>query len=162
MLQPCTVVPDHVKRHKVAADELLCPITLELPFDPVMAEDGRVYERYAIEQHIAQTNKSSTSREALRSPITNEPMGSRLVSSLQIKNLIATLIENNSITGDLADSWKRMEEQKKAADRMLIDAQNGDADAMYFVGAQLLSSDDENDDDSLAFDEQQVLSNEIE
>ena len=28
----------------VAAD-LLCPITQELPFDPVMAKDGKIYER---------------------------------------------------------------------------------------------------------------------
>ena len=32
------------------ADEWICPITQELPVDPVMAEDGRFYERNAIEQ----------------------------------------------------------------------------------------------------------------
>ena len=30
-------------------DELLCPITQQLPADPVTAEDGRLYERAAIE-----------------------------------------------------------------------------------------------------------------
>ena len=125
------MAPNNTKRQKVAADELICPITLELPFDPVVAEDGRVYERSAIEQYMAQTNKSSTSRQALRSPMTNEPMGPRLVATLQIKNLIATLIENRSITGDLVDAWKRKEEKKKGADRLLTAAQNGDANAMY-------------------------------
>eukprot|EP00550_Attheya_septentrionalis_P003018 CAMPEP_0198281798 /NCGR_PEP_ID=MMETSP1449-20131203/1671_1 /TAXON_ID=420275 /ORGANISM="Attheya septentrionalis, Strain CCMP2084" /LENGTH=90 /DNA_ID=CAMNT_0043977717 /DNA_START=9 /DNA_END=277 /DNA_ORIENTATION=+ len=37
------------KRRKLSpSDELVCPITLDLPFDPVTAEDGRVYERSAI------------------------------------------------------------------------------------------------------------------
>uniref|UniRef100_A0A6C0C2G5 U-box domain-containing protein n=1 Tax=viral metagenome TaxID=1070528 RepID=A0A6C0C2G5_9ZZZZ len=26
-------------------DELICPISCEYPVDPVMAEDGRIYER---------------------------------------------------------------------------------------------------------------------
>ena len=30
------------------AEELICPITRDLPADPVTAEDGRVYERHAI------------------------------------------------------------------------------------------------------------------
>ena len=31
-------------------DELLCPITQQLPVDPVTAEDGRLYERAAINE----------------------------------------------------------------------------------------------------------------
>ena len=49
-------------------DEYLCPITQELPIDPVTAEDGRVYERSAIEEWLATNEKS---------PHTNEPMGKR-------------------------------------------------------------------------------------
>ena len=33
-----------------SAAEFLCPITQELPIDPVTVEDGRVYERSAIEE----------------------------------------------------------------------------------------------------------------
>ena len=32
-------------------DEFLCPITHSLPLEPVLAEDGKVYERSAIECH---------------------------------------------------------------------------------------------------------------
>ena len=48
----------HTKRakHHVGGDfvvkELLCPITRELPIDPVTAEDGRTYERAAIKKHF--------------------------------------------------------------------------------------------------------------
>ena len=42
------------KRFKTATsnvvDELLCPITQQLPVDPVMAKDGRLYERVAINE----------------------------------------------------------------------------------------------------------------
>ena len=50
------------------AEELVCPITQELPTDPVMAEDGRVYERSAITAWL---------RTNINSPHTRERMGSR-------------------------------------------------------------------------------------
>jgi hypothetical protein len=37
-----------------SAAEFLCPITQELPIDPVTAEDGHVYERSAIEEWLEQ------------------------------------------------------------------------------------------------------------
>ena len=39
--------------------ELICPITYEMPAEPVYAEDGRLYERSAIEQWFAADNRSS-------------------------------------------------------------------------------------------------------
>ena len=46
-----------VKRYRQAIDEVaeeyVCPITAELPIDPVTAEDGRCYERCAIEEWFA-------------------------------------------------------------------------------------------------------------
>lgn len=109
---------------KAASDDLICAITRELPFEPVTAEDGRLYERAAIEQHISNCQKEG---HALKSPITNEPMGQVLFDMPQIKSLIETLIENHSITGDLADSW----EKKKNAEDLLKKARGGDAFSMY-------------------------------
>ena len=44
------------KRQKTAIDaivkEYLCPLSLELPVEPVTAEDGRVYNRADIAKHI--------------------------------------------------------------------------------------------------------------
>ena len=56
------------------ADEYLCPITQELPIDPVMAEDGRIYERLAIMEWLGRNRQS---------PITREPMGINLIRSPQ-------------------------------------------------------------------------------
>ena len=133
---------DQTKRCKSTTDHLICPITLELPFDPVTADDGYVYERSAIEEHIARAtpNPRATNQDngdlnnlELRSPMTNEPMGPRLLPDFRTKGIIETLILDRSITGDLADAWKRRETEKKKADLLLTEAQNGDADAMFKV-----------------------------
>ena len=48
---------EQLKRTKSAVDEafaeLVCPITQSLPIDPVTAEDGRIYERSAIQGTLA-------------------------------------------------------------------------------------------------------------
>jgi TPR repeat protein len=117
------------KRQKCASDELICPITYELPFYPVTAEDGRVYERAAIEQHM----KDKTG-EDLKSPITNQPMGRRLYPAVQHKNLIQMLIDTAVITGDLADSWNIKVQEKKAMEDLLKLAESGDSIAMLQIG----------------------------
>ena len=62
------------------AEDWVCPITTELPLDPVMAEDGQVYERSAIRKLI------HVQGEALKSPMTNLPMGPRLTASTQARS----------------------------------------------------------------------------
>lgn len=115
------------KEEEITAD-LICPITHDLPFDPVTAKDGRVYERDAIEEHISRSQQNGRS---FRSPITNESMEPLLLPSPQIKSLIETLIANGSITGEMASSYKQKKQAKVHVDRLLNKARNGDADAMY-------------------------------
>lgn len=45
--------------------DLICPITLELFRDPVLAEDGHLYERTAITQWINEHGTSPLTREVL-------------------------------------------------------------------------------------------------
>ena len=47
-------------RHAIdtLAEEFVCPITQELPLDPVTAEDGRSYERANIERWLAESRLS--------------------------------------------------------------------------------------------------------
>ena len=63
------------KKHKVAlnaiAEELICPITQELPVEPVLAEDGRIYEKKDLLQWFG------TDREA-KSPTTGDIIGTTL------------------------------------------------------------------------------------
>ena len=94
----------------LAFAELVCPITLSLPFEPVIADDGKVYERSAIEKWLGQQD---------RSPSTNLPMGSRLLPALHVKNMIRTMVTSGTLTGDKADEWelRRKEAEQAAAEK---------------------------------------------
>ena len=119
------------KSKPLPEDDLTCAITLELPVDPVFAEDGRVYERYDIEKHF---KIKQAKGHAVSSPITNQPMGSQLISAMQHKNLIGTLIANGSITGELADKWKERKKLTPNGLKMMREAdEDGDAESMYNV-----------------------------
>eukprot|EP00978_Attheya_sp_CCMP212_P020266 scaffold57770_cov63-Attheya_sp.AAC.6 len=101
------------------SDDLVCPIMHDLPFDPVTAEDGRVYERFAILEHFR------SNPTIIKSPITNELMGKPLLDAIQTKNLIDTLIENKTIQGDLADAWLKRKRDKKKIEELTKNANNG-------------------------------------
>ena len=107
------------------ADEFVCALTYELPLDPVTAEDGKVYERSAIEEWLNKHEKS---------PITNEEMGTKLFPAHQVKNMIEKLVRSGAIAGDKAEAWqKRVKEQDKV-NELRRDAEGGNTDAMYNLG----------------------------
>ena len=124
----------HNKHH--VSDDLICPITHELPFNPVTAEDGFIYERRAIEQHIQSKGK----RTSLKSPITNERIGKRLLPAVQQKNLIQTLVDSGVITGDLAKNWNQKREVQQSMDLLLKIAESGkNTKAMVKIAHQYAS-----------------------
>ena len=57
---------ENTNKEEIPADELICPITLELFRDPVRAKDGHVYERQAITRWILQHGTSPMTREPLQ------------------------------------------------------------------------------------------------
>ena len=118
-----------LRRHKSAFEEafaeLVCPITFSLPVDPVMAEDGKVYERSAIEEWLKQQRKS---------PVTNLAMGTRLLPALQVKSMIRTMVASGALTGDKVDAWKlKLEEEEEVAE-VLREAEAGDGTSMCVLG----------------------------
>ncbi|CAB9523620.1 Sel1 domain protein repeat-containing protein [Seminavis robusta] len=134
------------KRKRDPADELICPISLELPWDPVTAEDGRVYERISIETHIKNHPRG------LKSPITNKKMGKKLVPAIQHRNMTDILVEDGVILGDLAAKWKEKVNQKKEMEELLKKADAGGACAMYNLGVNYENGyDGFNEDEKLAF-----------
>jgi TPR repeat protein len=117
------------RRHKSAVNEamneFLCPITFSLPVDPVMAEDGNVYERSAIEEWLKQQHKS---------PVTNLAMGTKLLPALRVKNMIRAMVTSGTLTGDKVDAWKlKLEEEEEVAE-MRRNAEAGEGGAMYDLG----------------------------
>ena len=125
---------DH-KRAKRAINsvvkEYVCPIALELPVDPVTAEDGRVYNRAEIQMHINNSKRKKNDGSGdfeykdLKSPMTKEPMGPNLFPAIQVRNSIRALIESGAIEGDegSAKHWKEVDDTRTKAE-------GGDPEAM--------------------------------
>ena len=123
------------KKHKVAlnaiAEELICPITQELPVEPVLAEDGRIYEKKDLLQWFG------TDREA-KSPTTGDIIGTTLKPAPQVRNTIETLIQSGDIDDELATAWKQKLAEKLADETLVKEtralAKGGDGEAMYCLG----------------------------
>jgi len=117
------------KRVKTAmnsiADEWVCPISQALPLDPVMAEDGKIYERAAIAKWLA---------EHQRSPSTGMAMGTKLVPSPQVRNTLEHLVQSGAIDGDKAVAWKTKLKHEQEVKELRAKADAGDADAMNTLG----------------------------
>jgi hypothetical protein len=64
-------------------DDCMCPLSLEVMVDPVMAADGHTYERSAIEPWLANHNTS---------PLTTQLLESKdLKTNIALRNTIAAL-----------------------------------------------------------------------
>lgn len=113
--------------------ELKCPISLELPVDPVSAEDGRMYERMSLLQFFSLTDSPK-----VRSPVTGVIMGKAIVPAFQMRNTIERLVESKVIAGPEADRWKRANEVFKALSpefrETVVKAHQGEVKAMREVG----------------------------
>ena len=125
------------------ADEYLCPITHDLPFDPVTAMDGRVYEREAIEKWL-KVKKTS--------PVTNEPMKGNLFPSLQTRNAIEKMVMSGEVSVDKADSWKRRMKEQDKFHFYENKARDGDVSAMNLVASFYTDGKGVKKDLSKAFD----------
>ena len=119
------------------AEEFVCPITQELPVDPVTAEDGRVYERNAIEKWLKKHKKS---------PYTNEKMGTKLLPATQVRNMIESMVRSGAISGDKAGEWKKKLKDEEVLHRLRRRAET-DSNAMaelsnaYIAGKYGLQKD---------------------
>ena len=121
------------KRYRQAIDEAVeeyvCPITAELPVDPVTAEDGRCYERHAIEEWFSRQPEAQ-----VKSPVTNELMGKRLLPAVQVRNSLKRLVESGAISGSKADAWKKAMAEEAEVAALRKKAEGGDASAMDVLG----------------------------
>lgn len=123
---PCEELQSQSKYHKTISDsaaELLCPFTQTLPVDPVVADDGRLYERRAIEQWL---------KEHLTSPVTRQPMTARLLPAVQIRSLIERLVKSGALPDDESAEWHREREtfEKDASVRRRATEGSGEANAL--------------------------------
>ena len=76
----------------------VCPIALQLPWEPVTAPDGNVYERRVIEKRFKYNI-------VFTSPVTKKPMRKKLLPAAGYKHKIDAMAANGVVTGPLADEW---------------------------------------------------------
>ena len=111
----------------VAAD-LRCPITQELPLDPVIAKDGKIYEREAILEWFRKKDGDATS------PSTGKVIDTELVPVVQARNTIESLIQTGAIEDEIAEAWQKRLAFEKRVKEMRAKAEGGDGDAMHWMG----------------------------
>ena len=117
------------------AEEYVCPITQELPINPVMLADGRCYEKAAIEEHIKRNGHDGV----VRSPVTNLEISAQLIPALLARNTLSRLIDQGVIKGEKADVWKaatqKIEDDRKHLERVKGLAAKGNVRAMEDLGS---------------------------
>ena len=111
-----------------AGDEFLCPITRALPIDPVTAEDGRVYERSAIEEWFSKQG------EHIWSPVMNAPMGKTLLPAVQVRNTIRNIVKSGAMSDEKAGPLKQIVADEEEVAKLRREADAGEAKAMVILG----------------------------
>lgn len=82
-------------------EEMVCPITHELPLCPVVAQDGRVYESKAWEKYV----KTCKSKSDVKSPWTQKKISKKAYASPAIKQLIENAVRNKHVRKDMCSAW---------------------------------------------------------
>lgn len=117
------------------SEEYVCPITMELPIDPVLCADGRCYERSAIEEHIRRNGQNGM----VRSPLTNVEISAQLFPATLVRNTLSRLIEQGVVNGERVDAWKaahqQQENDRKRFEGIKAAAEKGSACAMEDMGS---------------------------
>ena len=111
-----------------AATELMCPIRHELPIDPVVAADGHIYEKAAIEGWLSRKRTS---------PMTNLAMCARLTPVICVKNAISELVCSGALDSDKAVEWQH----KVRLLHMHRAAEGGDAMATFTLRLWYISGE---------------------
>ena len=75
-------------------DDFMCPLSLDIMTNPVIAEDGFTYEREHIVNWI---NRERQPGQQLTSPLTGEPMGVRLIPNKSLKKIIDSSVFDREI-----------------------------------------------------------------
>jgi hypothetical protein len=100
-------------QHPNPPNELVCPITQEIMFDPVVASDGRTYERNAIYTWLSTKNTS---------PMTKEPIDKTLRTNWAIRSAIQRFVEGSfvkDIVGNSVDMLMKKINDGKAEDKKI-------------------------------------------
>jgi hypothetical protein len=84
---------------------LVCPIQLELPVEPVLADDGYVYERHALYNWMRLSARKNKTR--MRSPMTNEMIRAVCIPVPAVRRCIRAMVVSGQVPDDVCEAWRR-------------------------------------------------------
>lgn len=111
-----------------------CPLSHQLLVDPVVAADGRTYERHWIERHMFDASNGN-----LISPLDNEPMTTTsLMPNRHAQNLVERFVEaaSDSDMADISEDWADEKQRWRDARSELRTAQRTAPATAHAVPAQ--------------------------
>lgn len=112
------------------AESFLCPLSLELPDDPVYAEDFQIYDRKSVQAWF-----DSESGAMVKSPVTREWMGKTLKPAPHVRDLFDNFIVPGLWKCERAQAWLKRLNEKKEREAKVKELQegaaNGDPKKMY-------------------------------
>ena len=111
-------------------EEWTCPITYMLFVDPVEAEDGKHYERAAIEEHFATQPDGLT----CLSPVKRTVMGKRLIPATWMADAIAKMVASGLVDEENVKAWKKAKADMAQVALLTSRALEGNAHAMGRLG----------------------------
>lgn len=111
-------------------EDWTCPITYALLVDPVVAEDGRLYERAAIEEYL----ERKAGQVVVKSPVTREDMGKRLIPATHVRTAITTLVDGGQVDAETATAWKQERVNQALVAALHAKAEAGDSHSMGRLG----------------------------
>ena len=103
-------------------NELVCPITQEIMFDPVVASDGRTYERNAIQRWLSTKNTS---------PMTKEPIDKTLRTNWAIRSAIQRFLDRSLVKDMVGESVNML--MKRINDGKADDEKINNKEAMILL-----------------------------
>ena len=110
-------------------DFYVCPISHELPVNPVVAEDGYIYERECIEQHFMRSDKS---------PMFNIAVGRTLLPARSVHHTLQELL-GAGVCDERLDEWMRKPQSKQCI--KFIDTPHGGAVAKIYENGELVRTE---------------------
>lgn len=120
-------IPEHAQEFlDWLKGEWTCPITYALLVDPVEAEDGKHYERAAIEEYFATQPSGLT----CLSPMTRTVIGKRLVPATWMVEAILKMVKAHLVDEESGKAWAKARKDMAQVRVLKSKAEAGDANAM--------------------------------
>lgn len=94
------IAADPAESVETACGQFICNITQEIPLDPVMAPDGKVYERHALQLYYDRYANDPF----VNSPVTRERMAPTMLEVPQIRAAIRAMVASGMVKD--ADLWR--------------------------------------------------------